>query len=37
MEVAPTRARIDSVVGWLNWGIRGQNAADLTLNYRVEV
>jgi len=20
-----------------NWGIRGQNAADLTLNYRVEV
>jgi 4-oxalocrotonate tautomerase family enzyme len=21
----------------LNWGIRGQNAADLTLNYRVEV
>jgi hypothetical protein len=21
----------------VNWGIRGQNAADLTLNYRVEV
>jgi hypothetical protein len=21
----------------VNWGIRGKNAADLTLNYRVEV
>jgi hypothetical protein len=35
--VAPADRGDDYTIIEISWGIRGQNAADLTLNYRVEV